>query len=311
MSGAANPYIPDDYVPTTSDRLQALVLAALTALVPASIAAAGTNTGNGRLFDFDLGDGAVPGVYLVTLTDADSFTVAKPDGSPAGAGTVGDRFGGGGIAFSSGAGDVPFVAGDHFSLTVAYPTAAEDRVFCPRDWPSTTDGYPMLKISSPKEMKQGLGPNGPQFSTTTTVRVSGIVTAKPKKKDAGAAVAQAAIGVLQRQIELAVINDYQLFLVIEEMVSVDVDSKVTDQGESHLGEVTMDFSMKFPQGPEDFKPPALSTITEISVFADCIMPASKTGTFAPDMPGYTPTPAPRTQGPDGRTEVQLDLKTEN
>jgi hypothetical protein len=188
-------------------------------------------------------------------------------------------------------------------------TVAGDNIFTPRDWPARADLYPMLKVSSPTERKQSLGPNGPQFMTSVTIRLTGTLTAKPQKNNAGAGAALAALAIWQRQIEVTVINDYQLFRVIQEMESVDVVSNVSQQGETHIGELTMDFVMKFPQGPEDFAPPEFGSLRELHVFADLVNVASPTGTFAPPI-NYPVTPSPRVLGPDGRVEGEalIDLE---
>jgi len=76
------------------------------------------NSGNGTIAAVVVGLGAMPGTYAVALTSASQFAVTAPDSSPAGSGVVGTQFNGGGVIFTIGAGTVPFVAGDGFSVIV-------------------------------------------------------------------------------------------------------------------------------------------------------------------------------------------------
>lgn len=84
------------------------------------------NTGNGTIGLVTVGLGAQAGGYTVALTSPTAFTVAKPDLTPAGSGTVGEPFSGGGIGFTLNAGTAPFVAGDGFSVIVQ--VQAEDYI---------------------------------------------------------------------------------------------------------------------------------------------------------------------------------------
>ncbi|EOA2992928.1 ATP-binding protein, partial [Yersinia enterocolitica] len=51
-------------------------------------------------------------------------------------------------------------------------TDAENRVYSPRDWPTTEEMYPVILVQTPIEEKQSLGRNAPQFNTITTVRIT-------------------------------------------------------------------------------------------------------------------------------------------
>ncbi|MDK7596346.1 ATP-binding protein, partial [Serratia ureilytica] len=42
-------------------------------------------------------------------------------------------------------------------------TDAADRVYSPRDWPTTADMYPVLLVQTPIDVKNSLGRNVPQF----------------------------------------------------------------------------------------------------------------------------------------------------
>lgn len=182
-------------------------------------------------------------------------------------------------------------------------TVAGQNIYSPRDWPSTRDLYPMIKVGSFDEDKESLGNNAPQFNTTTKIRLTCTLSAMPKPNDQGAVDAQIALGIWQREIERAVINNPILWKAgLQEFVSVVSRSKVTQDGETHIGELTMDFGLKFYQGPEDFYPIESDWVYEIAVYGDLINVADKQGTYTPPFT-YPVAPAPRTSGPDGRVEI--------
>jgi hypothetical protein len=128
------------------------------------------------------------------------------------------------------------------------------------------------------------------------------VTSTASAGDAGGKAAQDALALLQRQIEVAVINDYDLTKVIQQLAMVDSVTKVSADGRQHIGELTMDFSLEFYQGTEDFAPIAADPITEFAVYSDLINVFDPTGTYPnPPFAGAV-KPAPRSSGPDGRIE---------
>jgi hypothetical protein len=183
-------------------------------------------------------------------------------------------------------------------------TAAGTNVFAPRDWPTDTSEMPILLVQSPSEVKENAaGRSGPpQFTVTTTIRVVGRVTAKAQTGDAGAMAALAATGVLQRQIEVAVINNYALRRAIQQFSSVTVKNGVSAEGEQHIAELVMDFALEFYQGPEDFAPNPSSVLEQFAIYADLVNVFSPTGTFAGTPFAGQAHPSPRTSGPDGRAE---------
>lgn len=188
-----------------------------------------------------------------------------------------------------------------------YPTGIAGNWFSPRDWPTTPGEMPIGMVQSPKERKEGLGRSGaPQFTVTTTIRLVARVTAKAATGDAGAMAALSAIATLQRQIEIAVINDYELRRHIQQYTSVDVVNGVKDEAEYHVAELVMDFALEFYQGPEDFQPTAGTPIEQLTIYADLVNVFSPTGDYSGTDEGLLfPAeimPSPRTAGPDGRAE---------
>ncbi|CAK7026101.1 ABC transporter permease [Saezia sanguinis] len=134
-------------------------------------------------------------------------------------------------------------------------TAAQDRVYSPRDWPTHTEIFPVLLVSTPFEKKSSLGRNAPQFNTVTTVAVSGRVIAYDKEDGtSGVALATDAVEALRDQIHVAVINNPALMQEIQQFISVDTQTVVDAEGEGHVGQVLVHFHIEYYQGPEDFYP---------------------------------------------------------
>lgn len=195
----------------------------------------------------------------------------------------------------------------------AWPTIAQGSVYMPRDWPVEQINVPILKIQPWKETKESLGKSGIQFTTHLSLEVIGEVSSKASDNDAGAGAVLTALGMFQREIELAVIGDPVLFGgeqpgLIQQMTSVSSQMATVADGKIHRGAVSMTFDMDFYQGTEDFQLPVTTDITRFHLYADLINVASPTGTFVPPMT-YTPTPSPRTQGPDGRVEGEIEVST--
>lgn len=176
----------------------------------------------------------------------------------------------------------------------------------PRDWKTPAALMPLLMVQSPKEESRSLGRGAPQFITTATVSIVGRLWSKASAGDAGAAAVKAAADVLLQQVKVAVINDLDLFKVIQQVVAMRSVSQVKADGELHLGEFNLELDLEFYQASEDFQPVATTPIDELAVYADLVNISSPTGDFTGD-PQATPfvaqaVPAPRTEGPDGRAE---------
>lgn len=196
---------------------------------------------------------------------------------------------------------------------LAWPTVAQGRVYLPRDWPVQDVDIPILKIQPWTEHKESLGRNGIQFTTGMSLEVIGEVSRQAEDNDAAAGKVLTALGLFQRQIELAIIGDPVLFGgdqpgLLQQLKSVVSKMATVADGKVHRGAVSMTFEMEFYQGTEDFQLPATTDVEVFHLFADLINVASPTGTFDPPM-DYTPTASPRTQGPDGRVEGEVEVST--
>lgn len=134
-------------------------------------------------------------------------------------------------------------------------TDALDRVYSPRDWPTTEDMYPVILVQTPFDLKNSLGRNVPQFTTVTTVRITGRLQELDEvDQDNGAEKAEVALEQLREQIERAVINSYELTRQTQQFLQVRSTIDVNAGGEGHTAQLLMELDIEYYQGPEDFYP---------------------------------------------------------
>ncbi|CVA07253.1 Uncharacterised protein [Serratia marcescens] len=132
-------------------------------------------------------------------------------------------------------------------------TDAADRVYSPRDWPTTADMYPVLLVQTPIDVKNSLGRNVPQFNTVTTVRITGrLQELDDEAEDNGAEKAEEALEQLREQVERAVINSYELTRKIQQFLQVRSTIDVDAGGEGHTAQLLMELDIEYYQGPEEF-----------------------------------------------------------
>lgn len=158
-------------------------------------------------------------------------------------------------------------------------TEAAARVFRPGDWPTQPGDYPVIKLRVVGEQKQSLGRNTVEFTTLTTVRLIGEVSAPGQVDNAGATEAEAALWRLQRQYETAIINSYPLFARIQQLASVTTQLAFTAAA-THLAGIQSDMAFEYYQGPEDFAPVELLDLDAVSLAALNHPPAG----FLADLP---------------------------
>lgn len=144
-------------------------------------------------------------------------------------------------------------------------TLADDRVYSPRDWPTTSPDYPVLLVQTPYEEKQSMGRNAPQFTTVTTIRISGRVEAFDGESLDGAARAEVALEQLREQIDKSVINSYELTRNIQQFRNIRSAIDVSAAGEGHTGQLTYEIDAEYFQGPDDFYPITPTPIDEMAI----------------------------------------------
>jgi len=145
-------------------------------------------------------------------------------------------------------------------------TDALERVYSPRDWPTTEDMYPAILVQTPFDLKNSLGRNVPQFTTVTTVRITGRLQELDEvDQDNGAEKAEVALEKLREQIERAVINSYELTRQTQQFLQVRSTIDVNAGGEGHTAQLLMDLDIEYYQGSEDFYPIEANPLEGIDV----------------------------------------------
>lgn len=145
-------------------------------------------------------------------------------------------------------------------------TDAENRVYSPRDWPTTEDMYPVILVQTLIEEKQSLGRNAPQFNTITTVRITGrLQELDSENENDGANKAELALERLREQIERAVINSYELTRQIQQFARVRSTIDLDSGGEGHMAQLLMELDIEYYQGPEDFYPIIADSLEGIDI----------------------------------------------
>ncbi|MGM7910793.1 ATP-binding protein [Yersinia enterocolitica] len=134
-------------------------------------------------------------------------------------------------------------------------TDAGNRVYSPRDWPTTEEMYPVILVQTLIEEKQSLGRNAPQFNTITTVRITGrLQELDGENENDGANKAELSLERLREQIERAVINSYDLTRQIQQFARVRSTIDLDSSGEGHMAQLLIELDIEYYQGPEDFYP---------------------------------------------------------
>jgi hypothetical protein len=181
-------------------------------------------------------------------------------------------------------------------------TDAGTNVFSPRDWPTWDGTYPVVLVTAPEEEGQSLGRNAPQFTVVTTLRIEARRQLPATDSDIAAVLLMDGLQGMRDQVKRAVINSYALTAISQQYPFFRSHIITDPSGDQHLGQMVMDLGVEFYQGPEDFYPYPLATIEQVGIHVDSINVMDPGGTYTDPPFPQAVTPAPRTQGPDGRDE---------
>jgi hypothetical protein len=170
----------------------------------------------------------------------------------------------------------------------------------------------LLRVAA--ERKDSVVKQMPEFTTSVTLDIGLRV------QGATAEVAQDALEALGYQVEQALFTHYGLVGMLQQIGGVDVDVEISSEGREHFGgaHVRVNCELFEAFDPTAVAPalttwppvvPATVALQTAGIHLDMDAPFDASGTYtpSPDAPLYTPTPAPRTTGPDGRDEAALDI----
>ncbi len=150
------------------------------------------------------------------------------------------------------------------SEPAVYATSAADRVKRPGDLPTQADQYPILKLRVVSESRQSLGRGDVQFDTTVTIRVVGEVSAPAAIGDVSTSTAEARLWALKREYEMAIINSYPLFRVVQELAGVNTQLAFCGEQATHLAGIQSDFAFEIYEGADDFAPIETVALTDVT-----------------------------------------------
>ncbi|MGF6792769.1 hypothetical protein [Paraburkholderia sp. 35.1] len=182
----------------------------------------------------------------------------------------------------------------------------------PGDW-SLPDGIlPVIVVRTSGETKNSVNRGMPEFTTGCTLEVKAAVLATT------ASAAQDAIEALWYSVEQALFTDWSLVRIVQQFASVDTALEIRADGSRHIAGIAAAIQCEFFEAfdptaaaptpgawPADPAPPA--PFESIDIHVDTGAPFDPSGTYPnPPFPDAV-TPAPRTQGPDGRDEGYIDI----
>lgn len=191
-------------------------------------------------------------------------------------------------------------------ILVASRTLANKDVYSPGDWPTQTETMPIIHVDDPHEEKMSEGRHQPSFTVTGYFRVDARLKATTEKE------CRISLDILRNQIQRAVIGNYDLQRLIQQVKHVKTVKQINSESGFHVGQVVIEFGLEYYQGPEDFDTlapgafiasdtPAPAVIEDIEINVDLRNVFDATNNYAPTV--FPPVPAaPRTTGPDGRNE---------
>jgi hypothetical protein len=126
--------------------------------------------------------------------------------------------------------------------------------------------YPAILVQTPFDVKNSLGRNVPQFTTVTTVRVTGRLQELDElEEDNGAAKAEEALEQFREQIERAVINSYELTRQTQQFLQIRSTIDISAGGEGHTAQLLMELDIEYYQGPEEFYPVETTPLEGIDI----------------------------------------------
>ncbi len=195
---------------------------------------------------------------------------------------------------------------------VAALQALNLRLLTPGDLPTQSGALPEIKVRTDGDTKVSLTRAMPEFTTTVHLVVEIKVSAGTEEG------AQDTLELLCYNAEMALLNNYALIGISQQISSIETTSEISAEGRVHFGEARMRLSVEtFETFDPTSTPPLASTwppitdpieaLTSMGIHLDMADPYDPAGTYTGSLFPSSVQPAPRTTGPDGRDEGALDI----
>jgi hypothetical protein len=137
------------------------------------------------------------------------------------------------------------------------PSLAGVRVYEAADAPTRPELFPMLLVSAPRERKVALYPGMLEFNTTITLVVVGRIHGP------FAAPVGEALETFSEQIVNAVFLSPTVNAAVEEYSTVDIQTAVTGDGKTQIGEVGVSFEILVYQSYGPDGPPLTDVLSTV------------------------------------------------
>jgi len=172
------------------------------------------------------------------------------------------------------------------------------------DWPVGEEKLPAVLINWETEHKTSMSRAQPNFTTVATLRLLIRLMANTK------AQVREATDRLVWQVEQALLTNYNLRLEVQQFVFVTTTGDIDSNTGKHIAEYRMDIGLEFFEDQNQYPAIPSTPLTQINATLDALNRFDPTGTY-PDPPfPDSVKPAPRTEGPDGRSEGTLVIPLE-
>lgn len=181
------------------------------------------------------------------------------------------------------------------------------QVFSPGAFESAPNDMPGAWVRTSRDRKQSIGPNGANFGGNTVCTLEIVVRVAAATDIA----AQDSLESWAAIIEATILGANALgVLPIEQFPEVRSDMKVEEEGDQFYGTYFVEFDLKtYEEFDSIALGPVLPDLELVAIHLDSINRYDPTGTYPnPPFPQAV-TPAPRTQGPDGRDEAAALITT--
>jgi hypothetical protein len=198
-------------------------------------------------------------------------------------------------------------------LLIAAATTAGSRVYPMRATPITNPEMPILLVYTPECKSEAVGTAGqPRLRTIQTLVVEAKTASTSEAQcglDLDALMDPLLDALLTNPVFMAMVNADNR-PIIERIASITTHTTVLttdDSGDRFIGRGLHIIGI---QTTTTFRQIGGTPLTEIAVTQDIVNVASPTGTFTDDADAgftITPTPPPRTIGPDGRAEASFTI----
>lgn len=191
-------------------------------------------------------------------------------------------------------------------------TAAGERVFSWRTWPTAGGILPALLVYTEGESGQSIGPHGPPtFTSTITLKVVGQAEGATEVAASALALAMA------QQVRNCLLRNqaFRHSNGVQEFTGYHYSANATAEGKRFVGQMT--FALE-AQVFQVFEPeydaagtPIAPDLTGVDVHLDAVNVYDPTGSYPGAVFPAAVQPAPRDNGPDGRDEAgaRIDLPT--